>query len=494
MKFNRNHLFAFLTILFLTLIYAWFISLGLWTRWPTLTTYYDELASAFDHGSLSLDLKPDAALVALPNPYDPVARAGVNILNDASLYGGKYYLYFGPVPALLPAILKPLGFGQIGDQYLVFAFISGILILQTLLIIKIWRRFFQDVPAWIVILCIILSGLTTPLVSMLTKARVYEASIAGGQFFFLAGLYFIIAALDQDSVSNRLLLMGGISFALAVGSRVTQILPVSFIAFMVVFWILNKHPQFKPLTKVIHPIMSLGIPIIAGLAVLGGYNWARFHSVFETGILYQLAWTNPQKNYRDFFSPFYIVQNIYNYLIVPPKFRNDIFPFIFAVYGKVHPVFSSLPMPGIYNSEKITGLLYSVPFTVYALIPVISLLNRSRGQLKSYNGQNDPQFLNWIIACLSGAFLFGFLSFLSFFWAALRYFEDFLPSLIILSIVGFWQGYRNYFTRPMHRMAYLALGTGLIAASIIASTLIGMSYGSPRFEEFNRHFWNLLQP
>jgi len=493
MKFNRISLFAFLSILFLILVYAWLISFGLWTRWPTLTRYYDQLASAFGHGSLSLDLKPDAALVALSNPYDPAARAGLNALNDASLYEGRYYLYFGPVPALLLVIVKPFGLAGIGDQYLVFAFITGIFILQTFLIIKVWRRFFQDVPAWIIIPGIVMSGLATPLVSMLTKARVYEASIAGGQFFFLLGLYLIFTALDRANASQKHLLLGAISLALAIGSRVTQILPVGFITCMAAFWIFKVNSRSNSLSTAIRPLISLGAPLIIGLSVLGWYNWARFHSVFETGILYQLAWTDPQKNYREFFSPLYIIQNLYNYLFVPPKLRLDIFPFVFAVYGKVHPVFSALPMPEIYNSEKITGLLYSVPFTLYALVPVIGLLHGSGQQQKSYNGQSDPQLFNWFIAGLFGSFLFGFLSFLAFFWAALRYFEDFLPSLIILSMIGFWQGYRYVSARPTQRMAYLIIGIGLITVSIIASTLIGLSYGSPRFNEFNRLLWNVLQ-
>jgi len=492
-KSRQVFFFASLCILFILLIDVWLISFGSWTHWPTLTSSYDQLASSFDHGRLSLDLKPDPALLALANPYDPAARRDLNALNDASLYQGKYYLYFGPVPALFLAIVKPFGFSEIGDQYLVFAFVSGILILQTLLIIKIWRRFFPDIPVWVTTTCIFLSGLVTPFASMLTKARIYEASIASGQFFFLTGLYFTITALDQDHASEKHLLMGGISLALAIGSRVTQLLPIGFITFMVAFWIFRKYFHGEPLSRIIYPLISLVSPLILGLAILGWYNWARFNSFFETGIFYQLAWTDPQKNFHEFFSPLYFFQNLYNYLLVSPKFRYNIFPFMFAVHGKIHSIISSLPLPKIYNSEIITGLLYSAPFVVYALRPVIGLLYRPKQQPKGSFGQSDQQLFNWLIATLLGCFIIGFLSFLAFFWAALRYFEDFLPSLIILSIIGFWQGCRYYSTRPGHRTLYLVVGIGLIAISIIASTLIGLSFGSPRFEEFNSHLWNFLQ-
>jgi hypothetical protein len=493
LKFHRIFLFASLSILLVIAAYVWFISFGSWTTWPTLTNYYDQLASAFDHGKLSLELKPDAALLALANPYDPFARSGLPILNDASLYKGKYYLYFGPVPALFLAIIKPFGFGEIGDQYLVFVFVSGILILQALLVIKIWQRFFQDIPVWVMAICIFLSGLITPFASMLTKARVYEAAIACGQFFFLIGLYFIITALDKDYASEKHLLIGGISLALAIGSRLTQILPIGCFVAMVAFWVLRKYSSCKPCSKAIYPIVSLSLPLILGLAILGWYNWARFNSVFETGISYQLAWTDPQKNYPEFFSPLYLFQNLYNYLIIPPKFKYDIFPFMFAIYGKKYPLISSLPLPKIYNSEKITGLLYSVPFALYALKPLIGLFYRPNQQLKKTASHNDQQLLDWLIVSLLGCFLFGFASFLVFFWAAIRYFEDFLPALLLLSIIGFWQGYRYCFTHPGSRVLYLVIGICLIAISIIASTLLGLSFGSPRFGEFNPHLWNFLQ-
>ena len=70
------------------------------------------LATAFEHGSFSLEAKPNPALLALPDPYDPSARAGINYPKDFSLYKGRYYLYFGPVPALILAIFKRYGFKQ----------------------------------------------------------------------------------------------------------------------------------------------------------------------------------------------------------------------------------------------------------------------------------------------------------------------------------------------------------------------------------------------
>jgi len=62
--------------------------------------YYALLTDAFLAGQTSLLVQPPAEMLALPDPYDPVANARLR-LHDASLYHGKYYLYFGPTPAIV---------------------------------------------------------------------------------------------------------------------------------------------------------------------------------------------------------------------------------------------------------------------------------------------------------------------------------------------------------------------------------------------------------
>ena len=62
--------------------------------------YYALLTDAFLAGQTSLLVQPAAELLALPNPYDPIANGRFR-LHDATLYHGKYYLYFGPTPAIV---------------------------------------------------------------------------------------------------------------------------------------------------------------------------------------------------------------------------------------------------------------------------------------------------------------------------------------------------------------------------------------------------------
>jgi hypothetical protein len=141
---KKRILFSGLAFLFVLIIYIWFISLGPWRSRGYTSDYYSRLASAFRHGQLALEQKPEPALLALPNPYDHKARKNIPVLGDASLYQGKYYLYFGPYPSLvlaIPGAILPL---KPGDQVFVYLFILGLFFLLCLLFREILHNFFYS--------------------------------------------------------------------------------------------------------------------------------------------------------------------------------------------------------------------------------------------------------------------------------------------------------------------------------------------------------------
>lgn len=194
---TATYVIAALAFLAVIAIYVWYVSVGYWTIWPKTTYAYDLLASSFGHGQLALQDRPDPALLALPDPYDVAARGDIRFLWDASLYGGQYYLYFGPVPGLLLSVVKAVFPGQIPDQYLVFAFTCGLFVFSGLLVLSCWQRFFRQLPGWTLHLSLLMVGLVCPVVWILSRPAVYEAAIVGSQFFFIGGFYFSYTALSQ---------------------------------------------------------------------------------------------------------------------------------------------------------------------------------------------------------------------------------------------------------------------------------------------------------
>src|SRR4029453_8864333 len=67
---------------------------------PVLDEPYNLLAKGYLSGHLGLSPWPAPELLALPDPYEPTANARWKI-HDAALFKDRYYLYFGPTPALL---------------------------------------------------------------------------------------------------------------------------------------------------------------------------------------------------------------------------------------------------------------------------------------------------------------------------------------------------------------------------------------------------------
>ena len=87
-------------------VYAFFISAGHFHYWPLYNNYYNLLAEGFRKGQLNLTTSPSEELLAKANPLDATNQS--LWLWDVSIYGGKYYLYWGPVPAILQALGKSI--------------------------------------------------------------------------------------------------------------------------------------------------------------------------------------------------------------------------------------------------------------------------------------------------------------------------------------------------------------------------------------------------
>ncbi len=235
----------------------------------------------------------------------------------------------------------------------------------------------------------------------------------------------------------------------------------------------------------------MGFPLVVGMTILGWYNWARFNSVFEAGFYYELAGSFLQKYSHVLFSPLYLLPNLYNYLVMRPKI-NMIFPFIKSVSGYGAAKFSFIHLPPIYHEGGLTGILFSMPFALYAMIPPLSLLSRKKDLNDQVDQENNSFLFKWLLISLLGSFLFGFAPIVMYFFVETRFLADFMPSLVLLSIVGFWQGYSFLAPKPTFQRLYVAVGMILMATSIIVSVTLALSAHAAQFQEFNPVLWNHL--
>lgn len=471
----------------IVVIYIWYVSVGHWTAWPRTTGDYDLLAQAFQHGQSYLLVTPDPALLKLADPYVFSNRKGISIPWDVSLYNGKYYIYWGPMPAVVLIFFHLIYPGMIGDEVLVFVFVSGVFLFEALLLLQMRTRFFPNLGWGYILPGIVMTGLANPLPWLLNRPAVYEAAIAGGQFFLLGGLYWGWRAVDGPRFHYWNGVLASAFWIFAMASRVTLAPAAVFLLLAVAWRALRLTAQGK--NKLL-ALAAVFLPFSAGLVSLGGYNKIRFGSWLETGNRYQLTGINAHAIGSNIFSFSNIAYNLQNYLINPYR-TMSIFPFVKPEWGGISIFF---PVHGsIYsNSEQVSGMIPTIPYVLLAVVPVLYLLGwfvlflaRLDHRTLPVHLQPRDGFFGWTVFTLTGAFVFAFGPILLYMTSSMRYLADGVPLLVLLATFGFWQGVQFFIKTPgFHRLFVLLVGL-LALTSTLISLLLAVTGYEARFEKLN---------
>jgi hypothetical protein len=446
------------------LVYVWIASAGTLRSWYCYTAYYDLLADAFLHGRTALPLGPDARLLALPDPYDPEQNRPYR-LHDALLYRGRYYLYWGPAPALLIAPLKALGRMQVGDQYLVFAAAVGMLVTAGSLLAAVRRRLFPALPTWVLVPGMLALGLGHPVPLLLARGAIYEAAIAAAQFFLLAGQFWAFTALSANRCVRWRLAAAGVCWSLAICSRVSLAPAVGMLAFLCAWRLYRLRGGAGKLgMEVALPLGLLAAPVLAGAMALAAYNYARFGSWHEFGMRYQLAGYNVHAVTATGVGSFagrFAVPALYAYWLHPFSVTGR-FPFVALSQA----VFHRAPVPG----EAVAGALWALPYLWLCLIPIAGLAMRLAGT----GGDASRGLREWFSLCLLMAGTCGLAPVLFIDGCQNRYLADGLPALLILATLGAWMGLAALAARPDGRRAFLGVAGGSALATAVIGVLLGV--------------------
>ncbi len=443
--------------------YVWCVTIGLWAKWPYETDYYDLQATAFYHGQIALEVQPDPALLAFEgfDVYVPENRKGIPILWDATLYDGKYYLYWGPVPAILLAGGKVLFSAPVGDNIVTFAFLVGTFLFMTALILEFRKNYHPATPQWAVWLAVAMSGTVNPMPYLLFEPRIYEASIIAAQFFLMGGFYWLFSAFRKPSVPRFGL--SGLFLACAVGSRTAVFPAVALLALTALLWTVKFHRAKIPAF-----IGAMALPLMLGAAGYAWYNHARFGSVAEFGLRYQITAYNQMTDRM--FSLAFVPFNAYKALFNPLELRPS-FPYVFPTrwVGPASLEAGNYPLYYELFAEKITGVLFGSPFLFFALL----------------SGLNKDRQYRWVLASLTGSTLLSFFVTQLFFFASMRYMLDFVPSLSLLAVLGFWQWLEMSGSPPVARFFHATLGLFLFAYGALVSLLVSISAHLEQIRVFN---------
>jgi len=483
---HRVEFFSILGVIVSLFLAVWFFTAGRMSVREPNTYYFDQLANGFLAGQLSLLEPPSEQLLAMSDPYDWQARSDQQIpfIWDVSLYNQKYYLYWGPVPALFAAAVKIVYETRVYDAALVFFFYTGILVTTCLTLIHLKKRFFPHSPAWLLGLLVMMIGATAPLLYLINHPNVYETAISGGQFFLTLGLYTLLKSTHNPSTQSAWLFMTGISWGFAVGCRATLAVPVIVLTLIfAVFLIKNRTSAVWILS-----LISLGIPMALSAGALAWYNWARFGSLLETGVSYQLSGPAIPHPLHGVTSLEYLVPNLYSYFFRPPLFDLRSFPFI------VTPFVEETMWPSIirladlyYYPEPMVGILVIVPAVWLISLPVINWVNRFSNWLQEVssepkNPNPEKSMVGWLLLAGSVMALAPLLVFIA---PMYRYLSDFYPILGLFAAWCLWDGLDYFQSHPGQRRAIAFIAVVLIVLSILIGFFGSFIIGTSVFEDRN---------
>ena len=290
-----------------------------------ISGYHNELAAAFQQNQLNLLIEPSKELLSLANPYDPAQNANFR-LHDASLFEGKYYLYFSPVPTLIAF----LPFHLITNSYLPEALLAtiacliGIFYLIRAAICLYGEAKFNLFPRYTKNLLIIGFSILPGALYFLRRVLMYETTISVGFMFTSLSFYLMLKIRrelmsEKCEISNLRLTQIGTSIGLMVWTR-PNLLVYAVLFFTYTFFSIWQSNQ----KRIIRTIVLIAPPIlIATLMFI--YNYARFNSIFEFGTSYILSGADIHG--QPMFALKHIPIALFGYFLTIPSY-SFLFPFV----------------------------------------------------------------------------------------------------------------------------------------------------------------------
>ncbi|MGA2018565.1 MAG: hypothetical protein ABSH26_16600 [Opitutaceae bacterium] len=448
--------------------------------WPmgrgSYSDFYNLLVHGILKGHLYLDAPVDPAMLTASNPYDPRVWVPHGWMFDASFYHGKYYVYYGVVPALV--FLLPFRLLTGGDLWLGTA-VECLVVLDFLALAWLWLRirrdYFSRTGSAIVFATVMALGMATGLLSLARRPLMYEFAIACGCFFATLMLHSLYSALSSQRQAGWMA-AAGIFLGLAVGCRPTLLLAILAPAWVLWSFLRLERP---PIRSWRHPGAPVGAAtgfavgfgaIFSGLLL---YNYLRFGSPLDFGFNYLLQ--DPPAPLRHWGTSYFWF-NLRVYYAGALEWSRH---FPFASIG-VHPAWPR----DYYGCADVYGILKYVPIAWFLLaIPVA---------LRAPSG-SGPRHIGAVLGMVGLAYLGPGLCVLLFGNSALRYTVDFLPSLVLVSTLGACaldQAVSSPWAKNAVRAAWAAAAAVSVAvAAILSIPLEGtltVHRGSAYFEKVAR--------
>lgn len=263
---------------------------------PSDTNYYSYLADAFLHGQLHLRLMP------------------INT-HDLSFYNNQYFLYWGPLPAVLfmPFVaLFGVGFSDTFQTLVIGSINVG---LFALLLRQANRRELIDLQPWQRALLVFFFAFGTAHTPLLAVGTVWHvAQLAALCFILLA----FLAAFSLEG--GPAFFWTGCGVAAVLATRMSAAL----VAVFLVGYLLARSWKAGPVQLFRYCLLGIAPVAVTGLLLMA-YNFARFGDPLENGLTYHLM----SEYFRPMFTRYgalnvhFIPINLYYNLVYYPLVSLD---------------------------------------------------------------------------------------------------------------------------------------------------------------------------
>lgn len=317
---------------------------------------YFELAKSLSQGKVYLDYEASDGLASLDNPYDTALREemGVDYLWDHAYRDGRYYVYFGVLPALIYHLPWYLATGQELPNWVGVAASSALFAAGSAFLVEAVFRWCGRTPtvSWFLGLY---SGfmLASGVSGACAGPDLYSLPISTALALLAWGLACWLTAVtpvgDRAGVRVGWGLAGSLLMALIALCR-PQLLLLCLLGIPLVAPALKGGPARKA------AVLAVCLAPFAAVALLAGaYNAARFGSPLDFGANYNL--TSNDMTHRGWNAD-RTASGLLSYLLQPPSF-------VLSPFGaaEAYPILS-------YFGTSITGVL---PGGILVCSPVLLL-------------------------------------------------------------------------------------------------------------------------
>jgi hypothetical protein len=314
--------------------------------------YYNLQADAFLHGRLWVDVPIGRELLTAKNPYAVTTRSNAQGLPDGSFYKGRYYLSWGPAPAVTTFLPPRLVGLRIQENLAITLYCLFGAVFAAMTLTLLVRRLVPGTPRAVIWTGNATMALATSMPFSLRTPTVYQVAITAAFFFMMAGLFVLVRELLREQSPRRTHLAAAATlFGLAVLSRPTMIFVV--LGVVVLAWLL------RPAARRTTVPLLLAIPVIAG-AIFMIYNMARFSGPLDFGNKWQTSIRDARHlPYNDIAN---LPPALYAYLVAPLHMGVG-FPYFHLPPPPNAPLASS----SMYLGEPTGSVLWAVPFVLLAL-------------------------------------------------------------------------------------------------------------------------------